>query len=503
MVKKNLKKHFQKYWLVWLLILIILLRLPSLFEPFTYADEGIYLTLGQALRQGLVWYRDIHDNKPPMLYLLAALAGDFPTYRLLLFFWGLATIFVFFKLSQLLFPKNKSAIIVSTATFTLLTSTHTFEGNIGNAENFMLLPTIIAFFFILKTVDKTVINHKFVKSLSIWFLVGVLFSLATLLKVPAAFDFVAALVFILLMAEKKNYKLLITNYFLLLLGFILPILLTIIYYASKGALNQYLTAAFFQNLPYLSSWVQDKPQVSGLPLPLLSRGFLVLALVLVLFIFRKRGSLVAKLVLVWFAFSWFAALLSSRPYPHYLIQILPSLSLSFGLFFSQPGKYLKEKLIPTSLLVILVVTWITFRFWYYVNLPYLINFYQYALRIKSHQEYFSNFDPRTETIYQTAEYLKVHTLPEEKIFIWGTDPSIYALSRRLPAGRYAVAYHIVDFNGYQETIEALTKNPPRYLVVIETEKHPFPELFNFIELNYLLEEKINSAKIFHRYSIID
>lgn len=209
MVKKNLKKHFQKYWLVWLLILVIFLRLPSLFEPFTYGDEGVYLTLGQALRRGLIWYRDIHDNKPPMLYLLAALAGDFVTYRLILFIWSLITIFVFYKLSQLLFPKNQRAVIVSTTGFAILSSLHTFEGNIANAENFMLLPIITGFFVILKSIDKTVINHKFVKNFGIWFLVGVLFSLATLFKVPAAFDFATALVFILLTFDisKKNYQL--------------------------------------------------------------------------------------------------------------------------------------------------------------------------------------------------------------------------------------------------------------------------------------------------------
>jgi len=47
-----------------------------------YADEDIYLTLGQGLKKGLVFYRDIHDNKPPLLYVMAAVAGNVKVFRL-------------------------------------------------------------------------------------------------------------------------------------------------------------------------------------------------------------------------------------------------------------------------------------------------------------------------------------------------------------------------------------------------------------------------------------
>ena len=31
---------------------VVFLRIPSLFEPYWYGDEGIYLTIGQAMRHG-------------------------------------------------------------------------------------------------------------------------------------------------------------------------------------------------------------------------------------------------------------------------------------------------------------------------------------------------------------------------------------------------------------------------------------------------------------------
>ena len=483
-LKLNLKKALVDHWLVLVFIFVFLLRLPSLFEPFTYGDEGIYLTLGQAVKKGLILYRDIHDNKPPMLYLLAALAGSFSNFRLILFIWSLATIFAFYKLSQLFFAKNKPAMIIATSAFALLISLHTFEGNIANAENFMLLPTIAAMLLIIK-------KAKF----KIYFLAGILFSIATLFKVPASLDFAAAFfALFLILFRKKSPLFIIHHSFFMILGFLTPILITIFYFASQGALSYYLKAAFFQNIPYLSSWTTDRPQVGGLPLPLLTRGLLILTLTLGLFIFRKKISSVIKLILVWFAFSLFAALLSARPYPHYLIQILPSLSLSFGLFFAKK----KEKLIPLILAFIFLFAFLTFKFWYYPNLPYYLNFYQYALGFKDRNEYFTSFDPQALPIYQTAHYLQTHTLPEEKIFIWGTRPSIYALANRLPVGRYTVSYHIIDFNGYQKTIEALTKNPPRYLIVSGDEKRPFPDLDNFIQTHYFPEIQIGPFQLFHR-----
>ena len=480
---KKLKKLFLNYWLVFVLGITFFLRLPSLFEPFTYGDEGIYLTLGQALRKGLVFYRDIHDNKPPFLYLLAALANSFSYYRLILFIWSFATIFMFFKLALLLFPKRKLAVIVPTIFFALLTSLHTFEGNIANAENFMMLPTITGFYLFFKK------NSQKVP----WFLIGVLFSLATLFKVPAAFDFAALLVLFILMSKTIN-RALITNCFLLVAGFLTPIMSTFVYYATKGALSQYLTAAFFQNLPYLSSWGVDKPQTVGLPLPLICQGVLLLAIITFLFVRRDKISTETKLIILWFSFALFAALLSGRPYPHYLLQTIPALALSFGLFFYKD----KQKIIPLVLSIGLIASFLFFKFWHYPNISYYQNFYQFLLGAKSKDEYFAQFGGHTQALYQTAEFLKIRNQSHEKIFIWGTQPSLYALTKRLPVGRYTTSYHIIDFNGYQETITALTQNQPRYIVVDQEEKRPFPAFKSFVQDNYLLKLQAGNFQIFHR-----
>ena len=198
------------------------------------------------------------------------------------------------------------------------------------------------------------------------------------------------------------------------------------------------------------------------------------------------------MIVLWFSFSLFAALLSSRPYPHYLLQTIPALALSFGLFSFKS----KQKIIPLLLSAALISSFLIFKFWHYPNFSYYQNFYQYLLRLKTKEEYYADFGSHTKAIYQFSEYLKTHTPPEEKIFIWGNQPSIYALANRLPVGRYTVAYHIQDFDKSGKTLTFLLKNPPRYII---TEAGiPFPNLEVFLQNNYTLEFQSDRLSLFHR-----
>ena len=286
------------------------------------------------------------------------------------------------------------------------------------------------------------------------------------------------------------------NFWLLIIGFVTPIILSFLYFYQQGAFKVYLVAAFSQNIPYLSSWATGHHQNGGLPGPLLARGLLLILLVLGLFCFRKRFSLATKLAVTWFGFAWMAALLSARPYPHYLLQTVLPLSLTFGLLLTTKKKYLTERAVPLILTVILMATFLIFRFWGYPSLSYYANFIQTTTRSKSQIEYLNFFSPQAQDIQKVSQYLKNHTL--EKIFIWGDHPYLYAATGRLPVGRYTVTYHILDFNGHQETIEALKTQKPPYIVVDQEESRPFPEFFIWLDQQYALEEQIGPFKIYHR-----
>src|SRR6266446_2115484 len=99
--KKLLHHEMDIILLGFLSCLFTLLRLPSLFEPYWYGDEGIYQVIGLALTRGRLLYSGIWDNKPPLLYVLYAIFhGDQPAIRLFSLFTGVITIILFYYLAK-------------------------------------------------------------------------------------------------------------------------------------------------------------------------------------------------------------------------------------------------------------------------------------------------------------------------------------------------------------------------------------------------------------------
>ena len=147
-----MKKLLKYEGLVVLLVLVVALRLPSLFEPYWYGDEQIYLVIGQGIRKGLVLYRDITDypNKPPMIYLLAAVAGSVFWFRFILLIWNLVHVAVVNLLLKKLFAGKKWLVWGGTLAFVLLTGLPILEGNIANGEIFMIMPVTLAMLLLWK-----------------------------------------------------------------------------------------------------------------------------------------------------------------------------------------------------------------------------------------------------------------------------------------------------------------------------------------------------------------
>ena len=70
------------------------------------------------------------------------------------------------------------------------------------------------------------------------------------------------------------------------------------------------------------------------------------------------------------------------------------------------------------------------------------------------------------------------------------------MSNRLPIGRYTVAYHIVDLNGYSETIDAFKANLPKFVIYYPMANRPFPELDYLLQNYYSLNQIFDSSILF-------
>lgn len=447
----------------------------------------IYLTLGEGIKQGVPLYSGLHDNKPPLLYLTAAAAGNVFWFRAILAFWSLATIILFWKLAKELFPKKASLQKTATVIFSLLTTIPLLEGNTTNAENFLIGPIIAAFLILF--------NKKL--TLKKIFCAGLLFSIAALFKIPAAFDLPVIIVFWITtgLVKKEDFKKFVKNTAVLGLGFILPIALTFIWFKFQGAFKEYLVAAFLQNLGYLSSWKGQ--EIKQEPFLIKNAALLIRACIVflgstIMFLLRNKLSRQFIFLTVWLLFTLFAVTLSERPYPHYLIQSLAPLSLLLAILFTQKTHEQPLTIIP---LLIFFFVPIYYKFWIYPTASYYTRFSQFAIKKINKEEYFAKFSLNTNRNYKIADFLQKSSRRGDKVFVWSPDsPVIYALSRRLPPIKYVAEYHINDFSSKTETVRALSQNPAKF-VIITSDAPPFPEIIPLLRERYILIDAIDGADI--------
>lgn len=485
-MKKFLDKIHCPAWVVLILALVIILRIPSFFEPYYYGDEMIYLTLGEGIKKGLVLYSQIHDNKPPMIYLFAALAGNLFWFKALLAFWNVVTVIFFWHLSQALFPGKEKLHKAAVTIFALLTTLPLLEGNIVNSELFMIGTTIVGFLILLSQK----LNFRNI------FFAGVLFGVSTLFKVPAAFDIPAIVFYWLLQTnfEKGDLKIIVKRVLFLAIGFAIPLLLTFIYFALRGALPNYFVAAFMQNVGYLSSWRAAEVQKPFFikNLPLIIRGVIMLLGLGSLYIYRKKLGRSFLFIVAWLLFGLFAVTLSERPYPHYLIQVVPEIALLLAVLFSQKSLEQSLAILPLTLAFLVPVY---YKYWYYPTSTYYQRFISFVGHKTTKVQYLNGFGSKVSQNYEVADFIINSTKKDDKIFVWGEDaPIIYALTRHLPPTKYVATYHINDYSNQDREAKVLINDKPVFIVLLPNSS-PFPQITSLLKKNYLLISNFGEVEV--------
>lgn len=496
-----------------LLCFQFLLRIPNLFEPYWYGDEGIYLTIGVALRNGAKLYAGIIDHKTPLIYYFAMVPSQV-WFRILLIAWTSISTLCFYLITKALkFPPVLQ--ILSTILFILLTTLPMLEGNIPNGELFVMGFVMMAVTLLIHTtqVEQLFANAKqFTLSknfLVTVFVVGNLFGLATLLKVPAVVEiFPIGMLGLLALLQSRNQsdifqrgKNVLVYWFTFGIGLIIPIACSVLYFWAQGSLNDYLQFGLLYNFKYTQEW--------GLPFshPLLVSLFSLKGKAAVLAGFSALIVLGNRFIRPHFFFvsSWmiaalFASILSSRPYPHYLLQLVPASILMGMLIFHTSRKYFSEVFFVAITAVLIVGTVKLLNFGSYPTIKYYQDFWQYVTKRITKEEYDQRFNWLMKDNTAAAPILQ--TAEKSQIFIWGTNPMLYALSQTYPVGRFTVAFHIADFPGaFQETYLALVNNQPEFIVIMKGETIEFPEFFQYVSQFYIPYETFENFTIYKRTSI--
>lgn len=468
------KKHFTFWTLLAFSLVFFLLRFPSLYEPYWYGDEGVYQVIGRSLQSGKLLYRDIWDNKPPLLYIVYALFnGDQFWVRFVSLLSGLGAVLTFYFLSTKIF-KTFIASLVSSFLFVIFFGLPIIEGNIANAENFMLFPSLLGMLLLFLSMQTKMVKER--KDRVLLFFAGISIGISTLFKIVGIFDALTVFVFVLFLivqSKRKNdtIKSVLNAYWKRILpfvvGFTLPVLLTTLFFLVTNSLFYFLEATLTENVTYVG-WHNDFFFPQGF---LFLKTIVLVSTIAVLFYKKQWFSKETLFVVFWLLFSLFSAFFSQRPYTHYQLLFLPSLSLLAGYIFVEMAR--KKKLLLALILsgIIFLASQSFNRWTLQKSLLYYQNFTDFITNKKSVEQYQSFFDNRTPRDYEVAAYIKKATKPGQEIFLWGNSAQIYTLSNTFPPGRFTVAYHIsTNKNTVTETQDALDKKKPQYVVLMPDEK---------------------------------
>lgn len=492
-ILKRLEKNKQFWFVLLTSFLFFLLRLPSLFEPLWYGAEGINQVVGNSLNHGKLLYSQVFDNKPPLLYwLYAAFQSDQFSIRMASAIFGILAVIMFFFLSKILFKnakKNNKISFITTSIFAILFALPTLEGNIANAENFMLLPIISAGFLIL-VAQKQNSNHSLINRTSFildpYFFAGLLLGLAFLFKIVAVFDLAAFIVFLFILNInflKKELKL-----FKIIAGFFLPLFLVSLFFLSNGTFIDFVKAAFISN----ASYVSYDNKIGALPLLLFIKLTLLGSFLLFALVKRKKISQTTLFISIWFAFSLFNSFFSQHPYAHYLLVLIPSLSLMVGLILFDK-KYQKIVVIVFLTVSLIIVKGFGVpRFDKIKN--YYQNFISYVVGKKTTVSYQDFFDRNTPFDYKIARFIKPKLNIHDTVFVWGNNAQLYQLIGVVAPTKYVVAYHISNYkDGPSSTQIGIKKTKPKFIVIMANSGSiPFPLI------NYSLVINIDNTAIYEK-----
>lgn len=466
--KLNLQKvHL---YLIGILLLTFLLRIPSLYEPFWYTDENIYYFVANGLNKGLALYKNLFEISLPfkyylLAYILKALGPTLWSARIFLSYW-VCILELFMYLLGKKFVSPNVGLIAALITGILLSNPY-LEGFIFNNEIIYILPVVVGFWLFVK--ERLLLS-------------GLMFGLAFLTKFPAIFEFMGLITYCIFWIDRVDKKL--TKIKPLLLGFSTPLLLTAFFFTITNNISYLLEATLSRNINYISATNQLLT-----PFDLLFLKFVALILITLLGfkLLKKSGKpWFINLTLLWLLFTLLGAVFSGKSYTHYLIPSL--IPLSFLISYSV-CKLISFKTLGIVLSLAILYLGINGFFVlpqrYFYNLSYYPNFFNYILGRLDASDYYDTFDKRVNTSLLAASIVKEKTQDNAKVFVWGDNPEVYFMSGREPATRFSVAYHVLESKSFQDqVIKKLNSEPPEVIIVNKDYPILLPGLANVIENKY-------------------
>ena len=212
-------------------------------------DANAFLTVGKAMANGLTVYKDIFEQKGPLLYLIHALAcfisdTSFTGVYVMQSLSLCVTSFAAYKIASLYVRTGWSVASAVLTCFVMVNSACYYYGD--SAEEFCLPFLMISIYYFCRYFKNT---EQDLPKCSVFFLVGFFAGCVAMIKFTViGFWFAwAAYISLYTLFAKKDFKKAVINALVFLGGMVVAIAPWIVYFAVKGGLRDFIYTYFILN----------------------------------------------------------------------------------------------------------------------------------------------------------------------------------------------------------------------------------------------------------------
>jgi hypothetical protein len=427
--KEFLRNKGLKFFLCLFLAFVFLLPINPQVLPYAGNDSSVFLYIGEGIINGLVPYRDIWDHKPPLIYLINAIALLVtPESR-----WGVFFIQVIFLAVSnwiLLNLVSKRINLIWCLTVLVLFDVQTLAlSHGGNLTSFYPLPFQLMAFSLFHRIQR----HQNPIQLSV--LASFSFLSILLLRPTSIGSFLALGIVIIIYNLPGSFD----YWKKMSLGFITCSLaiagLIFAYFAFNQALPDLWNQLYVFNRFYagaresperLNSLIEGMKLLSDIGLfPIAASGFVI---GLWKWLVKKVDSTWVMMVILTVLAEGALLILGGRAKPPYYLASVPSLILLSTITIEKLQAVITGRK-QVNLLVIPILIFIGARY-----------FQEFQASIKS-----GNFSLQTKA--PIIAYITENTMPSDHILVWGTESWIYFHTQRMAISKI-IYVNPLFFEGY-------------------------------------------------------
>lgn len=284
-----------------LVIFLFSIGTSPFYENYYTSDSSIFITIGKAMKEGKIVYKEIFDHKGPILFFIQMIGqyiheGRFGIFILEVFFLFISNLFLYKSIN--LFTSDRKSIICIIVSMIYMS----YFIETGNYSEEYSLPFIsICLYIAIKWLKE---DNQFSGKIYLYsFLYGICFGIIAFIRLNNATMICGlALAITIIFIKEKEIKKLLKCAISLILGLLLVCIPILLYFYKVTAISDMLYGTFIHNFLYINSNIQSN-------MSLIVKIIVFIILTLLLFLNCKVFSNNKNYILL-LIFSYLSTLLS-------------------------------------------------------------------------------------------------------------------------------------------------------------------------------------------------